>query len=133
MKIEYSCRVLAQMARLFDLGEMAHIESLSQEEGIPANYLAQILAELRNAGLITSKRGKKGGYSLSRNPRDISLRHVIEAIDGEVLTFTRNGGGFSASKVEDAFQKLKEDFENSAEEITLDQLLPAEDPGMYYI
>lgn len=121
------------MARLFDLGEMAHIESLSQEEGIPANYLAQILAELRNAGLITSKRGKKGGYSLSRNPRDISLRHVIEAIDGEVLTFTRNGGGFSASKVEDAFQKLKEDFENSAEEITLDQLLPAEDPGMYYI
>ena len=133
VKIEYSCRVLAQMARLHELGEMAHIEGLSQAEEIPSNYLAQILAELRNAGLISSKRGKKGGYSLSRAPKDISLLDIMQAIDGEVLSFTRNSGGFSAPKVEEALQGLKEAFEKAARGKTLDQLVPAESGGMYYI
>ncbi|MFA5263277.1 MAG: Rrf2 family transcriptional regulator, partial [Opitutaceae bacterium] len=72
VKVSYACRVLAQIARLHGTGELAHVESLSQAESVPANYLAQILSELRDGGLICSRRGKQGGYTLARAPEQIT-------------------------------------------------------------
>lgn len=133
VKIEYSCRVLAQMAQLHQVGELAHIDSLAQIEQIPSNYLAQILTELRNAGLITSKRGKRGGYLLARAPAEISLRDIIEAIDGDILSYSRNADGASATKVEEALGQWKESLEESAAGIRLDRMAASEASGMYYI
>ena len=66
VKVDYACRVLAQLARTYGTDELAHIEELAQVEAVPANYLVQILSELRNGGLILSRRGKQGGYALAR-------------------------------------------------------------------
>ena len=68
-KLEYACRVLAQLGLTYGQGKLAHIETLASAEAIPANYLVQILNELRGAGLIVSKRGKQGGYALARSHR----------------------------------------------------------------
>ena len=51
VKVDYACRVLAEMARLHGTGELARIEHLARTEAVPANFLAQILSELRNGGL----------------------------------------------------------------------------------
>lgn len=52
------------------------------ELGLPDSYLEQLLGSLRRAGLVTTVRGAQGGYQLSRKPEEITLRHIIEAMEG---------------------------------------------------
>ncbi len=52
------------------------------ELGLPDPYLEQLLGSLRRAGLVTSVRGAQGGYRLSRPAREITARHIIEAMEG---------------------------------------------------
>jgi Rrf2 family protein len=79
---------------VFDLayngrGEPVQIRVLSERQGIPIRYLEQIFQRLRRAGLVTSKRGPGGGYTLSRAPARISLREVVEAVEGPVADALR--------------------------------------------
>lgn len=57
-------------------------ERVAQAQEIPPNFLENILADLRNAGLVASKRGAEGGYWLARPADEISLADVIRAVDG---------------------------------------------------
>ena len=82
VKVDYACRVLAQIARLYGTAELAHVETLAKAEAVPANFLAQILSELRDGGLITSRRGKQGGYALARPPEEISLYDIVTLVEG---------------------------------------------------
>jgi Rrf2 family protein len=76
VKVDYACRVMAELARLHGSGELAQIEQLAKAEAVPANFLAQILLKLRDHGLITSRRGNQGGYTLARAPEEISLHDI---------------------------------------------------------
>lgn len=57
-------------------------ESIAESQQIPAKFLEQILAELRRAGLVTSRRGAVGGYALARPAAEISVADVIRAVEG---------------------------------------------------
>ena len=57
-------------------------ERVAQAQEIPPNFLENILADLRNAGLVASKRGAEGGYWLARPADEITLADVIRAVDG---------------------------------------------------
>lgn len=61
---------------------------MAESEGLPADYVEQILLKLRRAGLVTSVRGAKGGYHLARDPDAITVKDVIEA--AEDTTFQVN-------------------------------------------
>lgn len=63
-------------------GEPVQIRSISERQAIPSRYLEQIFQRLRRAGLVASKRGPGGGYTLSRSPARITLREVVEAVEG---------------------------------------------------
>ena len=54
------------------------------EDGLPKQYLEQLLGSLRRAGLVTTVRGAAGGYSLSGDPSSITVAHIIEATEGPV-------------------------------------------------
>jgi Rrf2 family protein len=58
------------------------IAELAERERIPRKFLELILLELRNAGILRSKKGKGGGYALARAPEQITLGQVIRVIDG---------------------------------------------------
>ena len=58
------------------------ITVISQEQNIPKRFLEQILNDLKSAGLVRSKRGVTGGYSLARSPQEITLASVIRHIEG---------------------------------------------------
>lgn len=57
---------------------------IATDEQIPKKFLEQILLELRNAGLLYSIKGARGGYSLNKDPKDIRLTQVIRLLDGPI-------------------------------------------------
>ena len=122
-KLEYACRVLAQLGRTYGQDKLAHIETLASAEVIPANYLVQILNELRGAGLIVSKRGKQGGYALARAPRKISLTQIVEAVDGELLERSFENSGHSGARVASIWSDVGECFEAKVSAYKLDDFI----------
>jgi Rrf2 family transcriptional regulator, cysteine metabolism repressor len=133
VKVDYACRVLAQLARLHGGDELAHIEGLAKVEAVPANYLVQILSELRNGGLITSRRGKQGGYALARPPEKITLLDIVRVIEGELLELTTAKEGQSAKRVNQVWREVRDAFEKKAASYTLDKLAAKPGEEMYYI
>ncbi|MBK1879937.1 RrF2 family transcriptional regulator [Pelagicoccus mobilis] len=133
VKLDYACRALARMASRLPSGELSRIEELAEVEAIPANYLVQILGELRNGGLIESRRGKQGGYLLARQPEEISLREVIALVQGDVFTSVANPAGASGESVAQTWKVLQDCFEAKASELTVKDMMPTSPEEMYYI
>jgi len=82
-KVEYALVALLEIAIQTDSKKPVTIGEITSRHPIPERYLEQILAALRRGGLLKSMRGAKGGYILSREPRDISLLEVVRLIEGE--------------------------------------------------
>ncbi len=80
-KSKYGLRALLALARRKDQ-EPVLISDLAEQERIPRKFLEWILLELKNNGMLRSKRGKGGGYFLGRAPKAISIGEVIRALDG---------------------------------------------------
>lgn len=90
-RTEYACLAMLQLAQDYDLGEPVQIRRIADEHGIPARFLVQILLQLKNASLVVSTRGAAGGYRLARQPREISLAEVIDAMEGSEQPTTNAG------------------------------------------
>ncbi len=133
VKLDYACRALAQLAKRYERGEVSSIDELAGVEKVPAKYLAQILGELRNGGLVESRRGKQGGYLLARQPSDITLRDAIAVIEGDWFAAASGSEGESGGAVASAWNALRSDLESSARAVTLADLASRETSAMYYI
>jgi len=83
-KGKYGLKALVDLARLGP-GETAFINDIALRNNIPKKFLDTILLELRNAGVLRSKKGPGGGYSLSRPASEIRIGHVIRTLDGPLL------------------------------------------------
>src|SRR5512139_789608 len=81
---DYAVRAVLYLARLGQT-ERAATSQVAQEQHIPPSFLAKIISQLSIAGLLHTSRGARGGVTLAREPKDISLLEVIEAIDGPIL------------------------------------------------
>jgi Rrf2 family protein len=82
-KAEYALRALLLIAK--DPPEKVHqIQEVSERGNIPVKFLEQILLTLRNEGLLTSKRGVGGGYTLRKRPSEMVVLDVIEMLDGAI-------------------------------------------------
>lgn len=132
-KLDYACRVLAELARLHGSSDLARIEHLARVEKVPPNFLAQILSELRNGGLITSRRGIQGGYALARPPDQISLYDIIHVIEGEILGFSGNNEGRSVRRMRDVWSDIRDTLTEKTKSYTLDMLRTRAPEEMYYI
>lgn len=62
----------------------ANTAEIAEAEGISKDYVEQILSRLRTAGIVTSHRGIKGGFSIARNPGDILIKEIVELTEGAV-------------------------------------------------
>jgi Rrf2 family cysteine metabolism transcriptional repressor len=106
LKLEYACRVLIQLKPTFLSGEVRRVETLAESEKISSNYLVQILNELRTAGLVESRRGKKGGYILARDPADITLGDVVRATEGVFLQLNNSEEGESSELIANVWREI---------------------------
>jgi Rrf2 family protein len=80
-KARYGLRAMLRLARDYGRGPIL-IADLATQEGIPKKFLEFILLELKQQGMLQSKKGKGGGYLLARRPEEISAGSVIRALDG---------------------------------------------------
>ncbi len=124
---------MAELARLHGSGELARIEHLAETEAVPANFLGQILLKLRNHGLIRSRRGSRGGYTLARPPEEISVLDVLIAVDGHCLQLSGNHSGRSGRRMRQVWTEIAGDIEAKARALTFDQIASREPDTMYYI
>jgi Rrf2 family protein len=85
-KSPYAVRALVELARAGGAAPVP-IGELARRRDIPVQFLEQLFAVLRRAGLLRSQRGVKGGYTFARPPGDITVLEVVELLDGPV------GGG----------------------------------------
>ena len=77
---------MMMLARHHNQGAI-RIRDIAYEEGLPEKFLELILLELKNARIVESVRGAKGGYQLRRAPSDIRLSEIIRLIDGALAPF----------------------------------------------
>ena len=80
---DYAVRAVLYLARL-GRGNRAATSQIAEEQHIPPSFLAKIISQLSIAGLLNTSRGARGGVTLARQPEDISLLEVVEAIDGPI-------------------------------------------------
>ena len=82
-KSEYGVRVMVELARRGGVQPVALTE-IAEHERLPLAYLEHLVARLRRAGLIESRRGAHGGYLLAREPGQITMAEVVAALEGEI-------------------------------------------------
>ena len=80
-KADYAVRAAAELAAAPGGGPVKG-EHLASAQGIPPKFLENILADLRNAGLVRTRRGAEGGYALTRAAGEISVADVMRAVEG---------------------------------------------------
>lgn len=79
-KADYAVRCILYLSE--DPNRTASVDEISGAMLVPKSFLAKILQQLMKAGIVNSSRGIKGGFQLTRKPKDINLLEVIEAIQG---------------------------------------------------
>ena len=134
-KTDYAARAVLELSAHPVDGPTHKVEDLAVVVGTSPNYLVQILIELKAAGLVSSVRGKQGGYRLAKAPREITLGDVWRAVDGEVLDSPALTDDQCAPVLREAWKGLKNTVNTAADELTYAQLLEASgrDKEMYYI
>ncbi len=100
-KGDYGIRALIELAHRFGDARPTQTSEIAARQNIPEAYLEQLLTTLRRAGFIRSVRGPQGGHALLRDPGELRLSEVVEALEGpmmlsdcldEASACSRNGG-----------------------------------------
>jgi Rrf2 family protein len=109
-------------------------DRVAQAQDIPQNFLENILADLRNGGLVASKRGADGGYWLARPADEITLADVIRAVDGPLanvrgLRSEQVSYQGSAERMRDVWVAVRASLRAVLEQVTLADLARGELPA----
>ncbi len=135
VKSDYAARAVLGLAKHHHTGEAVRVEILAKEQGVPPNYLVQILIELKSQGIARSQRGKEGGYMLAKAPDQITLRDVLSAVHGRVFDTPALDNTQCPPELKRAWKRLQDAVDETAGAVTFQQLLE-ESRGkekMYYI
>lgn len=123
---DYAIRILLYLAEHSKEDHSVSGKEISEEMRIPYNYFLKIIPNLKNAGMLISFQGKKGGYILQRRADQISLYDVLEAVDDRLVynqcleepkACSRNASGHCA--VHNFFSDLQVDLDHSLKNVTI--------------
>ena len=103
-KGRYGLRALVDLAG-HDNGEPIALASIAQRQKLSLNYLEQVFGTLRKAGIVVSVKGAGGGYKLARDAESITVKEVLEALEGTFSIIDRIPGE-EQDAVQEAIEKL---------------------------
>jgi Rrf2 family protein len=82
-RARYGLRLMVNLAINYDKG-YAYLKDVAKKEGISEKYLSLIVIPLKAAGMLTTIRGVHGGYILSKHPSKISVKEIVEILEGDL-------------------------------------------------
>jgi Rrf2 family protein len=120
-KADYAVRAAVELA---SAGGLVTAEHIAEIQGIPANFLENILRDLRRGGIVESRRGQQGGYQLARPATEISIADVIRAVEGPLANVRGNPPedleyGGATGKLRDVWVALRASVRTVLEGVTL--------------
>ncbi|MEF3275930.1 MAG: Rrf2 family transcriptional regulator [Chloroflexus sp.] len=141
-KGDYGLRALFDLAQRYGEGPIQS-EAIASRQGIPVNYLNQLLITLRRAGLVESLRGPQGGHLLARSPETITLLEVLTVLEGPILPAEVGRDDLQPSEpldrilIDEVWNELRATIVQRLAAITLDDLCQRkrsrDGAVMYYI
>jgi Rrf2 family protein len=131
VKSDYAMRAVFGLARHYSTGRALAVEILATEQGIPANYLTQILIELKSQQIVKSVRGKVGGYLLAKPPAEITVGDVLRCIHGALLDTPAMNDPQCAPELRGVWKHLSAVFTEAADSVNFQAL--TEDASEYSI
>jgi Rrf2 family protein len=130
---EYGVRLMVQLAARHG-GGPASLTEIATAEDLPRPYLEQLVVGLREAGLVTSTRGARGGYELTRHPGEIRMSEVIRALEGPLAPMVCASedpahatacGRSAACTVSHLWLRIRDAIAATLDSMTLADLVPA--------
>jgi Rrf2 family protein len=123
---EYAIRAMLDVA-MVESGALETTKEVAEHQGIPKVFLPKIVQRLVQAGLLRAHRGPAGGIALSRPPKEINLRQIIEAMDGPIalntcLILPSECLRLSICPIHEMWQETQQSLITMLESITLAQL-----------
>jgi Rrf2 family protein len=120
-KADYAVRAAIELAAA---GDLLTAEQIAQAQEIPLNFLENILRDLRRAGIVESRRGQAGGYTLARAAEDVSVADVIRAVEGPLANVRGQAPESldypgSAEKLRDVWVALRANVRAVLEQVSL--------------
>ena len=103
-KSPYALQALAELGRAGDAAPVP-IGELARRRDIPVQFLEQLFAALRRAGVLRSQRGVKGGYSFARPPSEVTVLELVELLDGPLGADAAGVFGEAAAAARDVLSK----------------------------
>lgn len=129
-KGKYGIRAMVDLAENFS-EEPVSIKTISERQGVSEYYLEQLFSSLKKANLIKSVRGAKGGYFLTKPPRDIKISEIMNVLEGDIEIAECASGavcnGDCATRV--LWVKIKNSIDTILEETTLQQIIDEYNTG----
>jgi Rrf2 family protein len=133
-KGRYAVRALFDIA-FNNEGQPTQVKDIAERQTIPARFLEQIFQDLKRAGIVASKRGPQGGYSLARLPERISLGDVVRALEGAIALAEEGATdkGPPSRRVTDAvFRDLSASIQRCFDDVSISDICTrAEELGMH--
>lgn len=145
-KGRYGLRAMIDLA-VHARGEHVALYSIADRQGVSMNYLEQVFATLRKAGLVKSVKGAQGGYELAENPADITVGDVLRVLEGPLaviddISERSNTGRESVIRMcirEQVWDRMNEALNSIVDGLTLEDMaeryrqLNGREETMYYI
>ena len=113
-KCHYALKAVFELAWR-DRGEPIRAQAIAEAQRISPRFIEVILNELKHGGFVESRRGNEGGYMLARDARELTVREIIEYVEGPI-SFGQNGDD-TASIGNEAFAELWRDVNNAIVEV----------------
>ena len=123
-RADYAVRAAVELAAAEKTGKPVKGEYLATSQGIPQNFLENILTELRRSGLIRTRRGADGGYQLARAAAEISVADVLRAVEGPLAAVqgvrpNELSYGGAAQRLPEVWVALRASLRDVLEHVTL--------------
>lgn len=107
-RCDYACRAILELVKHWPKKEPLHTDIISDKQNIPIRYLVHILIELKKMGIVSSIRGKDGGYVLAKKPAEITLGEIVKEVSGPFVPIAD-----TASNSTSAFSNVWSDVEQA--------------------
>lgn len=127
-KGRYGLRAMVDLA-VSSNNEHVALNSIAERQNISANYLEQVFALLKKAGLVKSVKGSQGGYILADKPANISVGIILRALEGDLSIFDKKEENKTIDNTiesclkSNVWDKLNENINQTVDSITLDDLV----------